>query len=335
MASIGRCKRIRLLQVLSEQVSRLLTCSACLQMFFRELPQEINPGRIPLTPLDRAARFVTPCDACGEFTPRRIVVLCGHIYCLSCCRTQESPEGLQLFCAVCKQHTIGERNEIGESFLKSMKFACSCGQEGSLTEIKAHLAKGDVEHSLYDEMEQTPLVSDVLYNNIRPLQQMRSSSPPTVLNRRKAYFCFELQKRIDEFMQTKITQETSSVAWTSAEYPIEVFCKIAAFSGECFLGVYIRMLGDHPSFSSWPIKRNISFELYNTNGESVHKKEAATFAEGKTTWKGFIFACRPNNNKGWGFKKFCSLEKLISPEENLLCNGAMCVSVEFQDLDYI
>lgn len=305
-------------------------------MFLRELPQELCPGRIPLTPLDRAARFVTPCDACGDFTPRRIVVLCGHIFCSSCCRIQEGPEGVQLYCPVCRQNTVGERNELSEHFLRSMKFSCLCGHEGSLTDIKEHLAKAEVEHVLPEDSDQTVLVHDenIIYklrNEHTP--QVRSNSLCCMTGRNKAYFCFELQAKIDEFMQSKVTQETLGVSWVNVEYPVEVFCKIAAFVGECFLGIYIRMLNDHPSFCSWPVKKMVSFEMYNTNGESVQKKEAATFAEGKPVWKGFTFACRPNGNKGWGFKKFCSLDKLVAPEEKLLCNGTVCLSVEMQELD--
>ncbi|OQR68305.1 hypothetical protein BIW11_02039 [Tropilaelaps mercedesae] len=304
-------------------------------MFLRELPQELCPGRIPLTPLDRAARFVTPCDACGDFTPRRIIVLCGHIFCSSCCRIQESPEGVQLYCSVCKQNSIGERNELSEHFLKSMRFACSCGQEGNLLEIKEHLAKGDVDHTLLDEGETQNVVTEE-----NPVLKVRGDQTPArvgsityIANKSKAYFCFELQAKIEDFMQSKLPQETKGVAWLTADYPIEVFCKIATFAGDCFLGTYIRMLNDHPSYSGWPVKKTISFELYNTRGDSVQKKEAATFVNGKPVWKGFTFACKPNGNKGWGFKKFCNLDKLVAPEEHLLCNGTVCVSIELQDLE--
>lgn len=305
---------------------------AFLQMFLRELPQDISPGRIPLIPLDRAVRFVTPCDACGDFTPKRVIVLCGHIFCSSCCRIQESPEGVSLYCPVCRQNTIGERNELSEHFLKSMRFACVCAFEGSLAEIKEHLNKAEVDHTVAEDLN---IHDQNILGKFRldRVASIRSANSYSMSSRNKCYFFFELQMQIDEFVQTKVSQETNGVPWLHGDYPVEVFCKIASFDAECFLGVYIRMLNDHPSFGSWPLKKLVSFELYNTAGESVQRKEAATFAEGKPVWKGFIFACRPNGNKGWGFKKFCSLDKLVAPEEKLLCNGTVCVSVEFQELD--
>lgn len=116
------------------------------QMFLRDLPEDLNTGRVLLKPLGRAARFITPCDACGEFSPKRLVSLCGHIFCFDCCVTRDTPEGLQLRCVVCNEKSLGDRGELTETFLKSLRFGCSCGHEGNLAELKEHIWNDDIDH---------------------------------------------------------------------------------------------------------------------------------------------------------------------------------------------
>ncbi|XP_022652652.1 uncharacterized protein LOC111246765 isoform X2 [Varroa destructor] len=298
-------------------------------MFLRELPDELNPGRIPLKPLGRAARFITPCDACGDFSPKRLVSLCGHIFCYGCCVTRETPEGLQLRCVICNEKSMGDRGELTEAFLKSLRLACICGHEGSLVEIKEHLWNDEgVNHKFRDDLHTDQAGSKSSHEQVK--EQYSPKEPDMVLDKPKAYFCVELRTKIEEHKRTGTIQTAPGVMWMAAGYPVRFVCQIGAFSGRIFLGVFIQMLNDQPSFNTWPMKKRIIIELYNLKGETVKTHRIATFANGKPVNEEFTIACNPN--VGYGKPKFYSIDDLLSKEIDILCKGTACFSVEFQEL---
>lgn len=313
-----------------------------LQIFLRELPDELNPGRIPLRPVGRAARFVTPCDACGDFSPKRLVSLCGHIFCYGCCVTRETPEGIQLRCVICNERSMGDRGELTETFLKSLRLACVCGLEGSLLEIKEHLFSDEVaEHRLREDIISDPSAYKVSQEQSRELQTQAalpdvtvpgapSQPPPPPPEKLKAYFCVELKSRIEEHKKTGSIQTAPGVQWVAAGYPVRFVCQIGAFGGRCFLGVFIQMLNDQPSFSTWPMKKRIIIELFNLKGETIKTHRIVTFSNGKPVNEEFTIACNPN--VGYGKPKFFNVEDLLAKEVEILCKGTACFSVEFQEL---
>lgn len=336
-------------------------------MFIRDLPDEVNPGRIPLKPLGRAARFITPCDACGEFSPKRLVSLCGHIFCFDCCVTHDTPDGLQLRCIVCNEKSLGDRGELTETFLKSLRFSCSCGQEGSLAELKEHVWSDDVDHKQFrDEMVTMMLEqrgSKIAYpgkdqisqrtevapcdkdskdsKDVKESKEAKDTTkdakdtkevkdPKELWPRMKAYFCVELKSRIEDHKKTGSIQTAPGVTWQAAGYPVRFVCQVGAFSGKIFLGVFIQMLNDQPSYSTWPMKKRIIIELYNLKGEVVKTHRIVTFANNKPVNEEFTIACNPN--VGYGKPKFFNVDELLTRETEILCKGTACFSVEFQEL---
>lgn len=305
-------------------------------MILKELSTELNVGRLHVRPLDRAARLIIPCDSCGEFSPKRVIVSCGHIFCHSCCTTWQTPDGPRFHCISCNKKSTGEVNELADAVLAQLKFACCCGRfEGTLGEIRGHAWNNDTGHNrVREELRSQPgLVREenlvnILREELRVLRMLDNSSRQ---GRTKAYFCIELQSRIDAHANTKSSQRTREVEWTGAGYPLKFYCKIELWNEKPYLGVYIRILNERPSLSSWPMKKNIIFELYNQKGESVRSSSFVTYENGKPTDEKFTSACKPTD--GCGFARFCPINELTATGANILCNGHVCISTEFRELN--
>lgn len=350
-------------------------CLFLLQMFFRDLPDELNPGRIPLTPVGSAARHLTACDACGEFSLKRILGSCGHVFCVSCCIVRDAADGLQLRCFFCRKNVVCERTDLKEAFLKDIEFACGCGHEGNLAQIREHLWSHEVDHGVYDgnveqqqqqvkdstQAEHTPPHAEtpndkrgprspaedqtvaagvevvkekkkdhlikILRAELKPLRMVARVSPKT-----RAYFCFELHKLMDDFVYKRFTLENSTLTWVGSEYATQVYCKITVVSDKRYLGVFIKPVSEPPSASAWPMKKKIIVELYNSRGESVQKKVAATFSNGEPSWDGFVRPYHPKELGGHGFEKFYAIDDLLATDALIVVNGKVCLSVELQDL---
>lgn len=302
-------------------------------MLFKELPDDLNPGKVNLTPVGHASYFIVPCEACGEFCPRRIVLACGHLLCSRCCVTYETTDEANIHCAICRTRSAGEIDELAEVTLRRLMFACSCGFQGTLQEIKQHIVEGDSgddRHAKDLNREPKPIGAENAVNLLREeLRSLTIANSPVGLAT-KAYFCLELQTKIDIHRATKGYLETGSVDWTAAGYPVRFSCILRLYDGKSFLVPFIATRNNEPSLSSWPMKKTITFELYNLKGESVKRSTVATFSNDKPVLNSFSIACNPA--RGHGPSQFYSVDILTAPGANILCEGHACFSVEFKDL---
>lgn len=339
-------------------------------MFFRDLPDNLNPGRISLSPVGGVDGIITTCDACGEFSLRRVLGSCGHVFCWSCCIVRNSPAGLELRCSECKKNSACERVELTESFLRDMAFICGCGHEGNLAQIREHLWTCETDHFIKDPSSAPSSSTPNLAVTTNPTFQDHSSQMALIpaksvvpdstlaaarkenlikviqaelkplwmmsarigLAKTKAYFCFELHKLMDDFVYKRFTQEHSTLTWATGEYPAQVYCKITVVADKRYLSVFFKPINDPPSFSGWPMKKKITIELYNIKGEPVHKKMAVTFANNEPTWDGFIRPYHPHELGGHGFEKFYAIDDLLTYDPRIVVNGKVCLSVKLEDL---
>lgn len=298
-------------------------------MYLNELPVELNPGRLPLRPLGHAARFITQCDACGEFSLKRIVVACGHRFCASCCVSWVTPDGMQARCISCNATSLAvPGEELTEDFLRLSRFACSCGHEGTLLDIREHIKSDEVDHRPFDHsgLVREENTVNVLREEFRNL----TTTLRTIKDRRKAYFCVELESKIASYKKKGEPQNTQEIPWVAAGYPARFSCQIATTDGRGYLGVYVHMLNEQPAFSGWPLKKKIIIEMYNLKGDMIRSYVLVTFDNEGPEDDKFTLACEPD--VGRGNPTFYDIDELLELKRDILCKGTACFSVQFQDL---
>ncbi|XP_022651134.1 uncharacterized protein LOC111262082 isoform X1 [Varroa jacobsoni] len=303
------------------------------QMFLRDLPDNLNPGRIPLKPLGFSNRVLSSCDACGESSARRIIGSCGHSFCFACCISHRNSDGVLKFqCSKCKKIRTGEKNEITENVLSDMRFMCSCGLEGTLVEIKKHLWKDDVDHQSTRIIE-FPLKSESHQDIIRVLSEKLESFKASITaekESRKAYFWFDLKDIVEQIGGEEKNIIGPYINWRLGGYPCEFSMDVELIDNSFFLGAFLRIHRDQTGYESWPVKKEIIFELFDNQGRSVKKNQTATYRAGKPIWDGF--AGPLSDRQRWGVRKFYEITSTSAFEQDMLHDGAVCLCVEFLPL---
>ncbi|XP_022653348.1 uncharacterized protein LOC111247068 [Varroa destructor] len=293
-------------------------------IFLRDLPPELNPGcRVPLTPLGALSHRLSSCDACGVFTPKRILSSCGHTFCFGCCMAVENADGIDLRCYSCKEICCGSVTEMNERVLRTLKFACRCGLEGNLAEIKDHLWKGEVEH---EDINRT--VGAGLPVPPVPRTISTASSGPTSEN--KGFFWMQVLDLSTQCQKTGMAQRSDSgQEWKASGYVFELLAQVQPGSDkDLYVALMIRLPVNKPSAFAWPVKKKLIVSIHSTEGKPVSKKEVLTFENGKVISDVFL---APSSTKYYVIDRLSRIKELENASA-ISRDGFVCFSVDVQPI---
>ncbi|OQR79402.1 hypothetical protein BIW11_05761 [Tropilaelaps mercedesae] len=304
-------------------------------MFVRGLPEALTPGRVELQPLGSLGRYVKLCHSCKMFSPSAYLCECKHVYCTGCAIVEPTWEKGKdkksplVFCTKCKSKVSSDYFEVEEDVLGEMHFACPCGLNGPLREIKKHLWSAAKDHPVTVITAQFSKIYDQLADDVTKLKTelSRVMGVPT-----KKYFWINLGQLIqDQACSAKGISSGEPIPWEVSGYTCEFFCQVKLIDNDRYIGVFFRTSRVRTSRAPWPMKKLCIFNLYDINGRPIKTGMIDTFKTGQRV-DADLMAPSTKKISGRGLVKFYKVLTLVDKMDEVLVNGRACFSAELREI---
>lgn len=105
-------------------------------MFFRDLPRNLNPGRIPLHFVGDPPPSLSTCTLCKLVSPDSRLCEQGHWLCSSCAPMH--PANL-IWCRLCEGLVPSQQMTVPDVVLESLQLSTNCGFAGTFSAIRDHV----------------------------------------------------------------------------------------------------------------------------------------------------------------------------------------------------
>lgn len=322
------------------------------RMHLVDLPADICPGGVELRPLDATSSRLVSCSICRGHSANAFLASCGHSFCSHCAtlRPTEPTEPsadpatrriCQIWCHPCKERKDAERIQV-TLILDNMRFACTCGFEGKLREIKNHFWRNpedgghregveDPEHETEDiqNIDRNAAIDQLREQNekiLGELQDLRLKVESRLDTRLggKQYISIHIKDLIEQHREKRDEVWSPLYRWWGDGYPCATQIHIDVVKNSSWLGVYHQTFleaATHP----WPMKKRIRFELLNSKGGVVKTYEAPLFVNGKSISRCFA---APLKDGGYGLSKVIKVDKLQQHGDIVSEDGILSLTVE-------
>ncbi|OQR74104.1 hypothetical protein BIW11_09304 [Tropilaelaps mercedesae] len=326
--------------------SRIRRGTANIRMHLVDLPSEICPGGVELRPLDAtSASRLKACCICQGHSANAYSATCGHSFCSHCATVRPSEYGTetasskitQVWCHCCKARKDAEQVQVTAA-LETMRFACPCGFEGKLREIKQHFWKspevgGHREDDEVEEGHQTEHHSHITQRLqeqhekfTAELQELRHHIETRLEAHRsgKQFISIHVRDLIEQHLEKKTEVWSNLYRWWGDGYPCATQIHIDVVKNVSWLGVYHQTFFE-ASTQPWPMKKRIRFELLNAKGAVAKTYEAPVYVNGKSISKCFA---APLKDGGYGLSKVIKVDKLLPTGNIITEDGILALTVE-------
>lgn len=325
------------------------------------LPEELSVGRLPLEPASALCRRLLQCESCQRHFAHGLVGLCGHAFCSGCASLSPDGGSDRLWCDLCQSVQEADQRDVGD-LLDKMKFACGCGLQGNLRQIRSHLTPAEMTgHPKGGEVcakksgEQT--------NGEAVAEQNGNGNFSTKLNEFKDRIGDLSQKiRVAREASTGISERLTGLEqmagsdahgvfwvnvrnlveqsrksgksyspiyrWTANGNPIGTQFIVGESNGEHYFGASHR--STHGPTAQWaPCKLLLGTKIYDLHGDEVEGAMTPTIKDGKPVSDAFNRPLPDYANGGYGPSNLIKLERLLDADAGIMTpSGHVKVVVE-------
>lgn len=269
------------------------------------------------------------------FSPSAHLAECKHVFCPGCAivepisdkeRLKRSP---QVFCFICKARVVSDFFEVDADIVNEMQFACPCGLNGPLREIKKHVWATARDHPTTLAHARLAREFDKLVSDVKTLkaEMSRITGFPT-----KKYFWIDIKQLIqDQAVSSKAVATSETIPWEVCGYSCEFFCQIKLADTDRYVGVFFRTSKARSSNAPWPMKKICVFNLYDLNGRPIRTGMIDTFKTGQRI-DADLMAPSTKKISGRGLVKFYKVLTLMDKMDEILMSGRACFSAELREL---